>query len=225
MINQEVSDYIKKSRKNNISDGQIKSALVQNGWSEQMVNEAFGKNPIPVPVSPQVPTPPSYTENKPVSKNGMWDAFEHIIMFISLYVLATSIVLVLQIFVDKWIPDISSYSSYSYYDSLQSMLIRGYLASLIVSFPLFSFLFIQITKRTIKNPNIRNLKSRKVFIYTTLVGTFIIMLSNIIFIVYELLNGNVSFNFVLKFAITIAVSAGIFTYYILQIKEDRILYG
>ncbi|OGH39152.1 MAG: hypothetical protein A3B44_01900 [Candidatus Levybacteria bacterium RIFCSPLOWO2_01_FULL_38_21] len=153
----------------------------------------------------------------------MWDAFEHILMFISLYVLATSIALTLYFFIDKWFPGVTTESYYrsSSSNDLNLNLLRGYLAALIVSFPLFAFFFLHITKRTMLNPTIRSIKSRKILIYITLVVAFIIMLYNIISTVYNLLSGNITFNFVLHLLITLSVTGIVFVYYLYQVREDR----
>lgn len=218
MLNQELIIYINQAKSQNIPDEQIKNILLQNGWAKLDIDMAFGGVNLP-----QAPFPPSPIKNDPAQGN-MWDAFEHILLFISLYVLATSVGLMLNYFVDKWSPAITDvYNNYA--DQWQLTVLRGYLSAIIVSFPLFAFFFIQITKRTLNHPSIRNLKSRKTLIYLTLVGTFLIMLWNIIFIVYQLLNGNVTLNFILHFLVVVGISAIIFVYYLLQVKEDRRIYG
>jgi len=177
-------------------------------------------NPIPEAVS-QVSPSPQPIGTKP-SSTTMWDAFEHILMFISLYVMAVSIALIMNFFVDKWFPGITS-NSYSSYitDQVESTTLRAYMAALIVSFPLFAFFFLHITKRTISNSNMRNMKARKVLIYITLTVTFIIMLSSIITTVFNFLNGNLSVNFLFHILVTLIVSGIVFGYYFYQIKEDR----
>lgn len=227
MINQELSDYIQKSRENKIPDEQIKRNLLQIGWSEQIVNDAFKEKtipiPVPTPMPPQVPMPPSLTVNKAVSKSSMWDAFEHVLLFISLYTMATAIALILHTFVDKWLPGVQTDSySYAYYNSdWQSSLLRGYTAALIVSLPVFSFLFLDLVKRMDKNPYLRTVTARRILIYITLVITFIIMLINVIDSVYTLLKGNITPNFFLHLIITLGVSGIIFTYYFREVREDR----
>lgn len=163
------------------------------------------------------PLPPT------VSTHSMWDAFEHVLLFISLYTVATSIALMLHLFVDKWSPDIirSEYAFSSSLASFQSSLLRGYMAALIVSYPIFSFLFLKIAGRTKSLPSLRNLRARKIFIYLTLVGTFIISMISIIQIVLNFLNGNITVNFLLHFFVTFGISGLIFTYYVSQVKEDR----
>src|SRR3989344_1672000 len=100
-------------------------------------------------VPPQTPDAPAQGSTPPVlstaqqvgtkpSSTTMWDAFEHVLMFISLYVLSTSIALTLYFFADKWFPGVTNESYYRSpgLNDLQSNLLRGYLAALIVSFPL-----------------------------------------------------------------------------------------
>jgi hypothetical protein len=152
----------------------------------------------------------------------MWDAFEHIILFISLYVFATSLTLLFYLFIDKWVPSNTSYRSYAYaYSYFSTGLTRSYLSSIIVSYPIFAFLFLRLNKKNLANPAIRLLRSRKFLIYFTLVVTFIITLVSVTAIVFSFLNGNVTANSALKFLITIIVSMTIFGYWSYQVKEDR----
>ena len=169
------------------------------------------------------PIPPKPVETKPSSETHphttMWDTFEHILMFISLYILATSIALMLYIFVDKWVPStLEGNSAFSYFNA---SLARGYLAAIIVSYPFFAYLFLRITKRTKTNISIKNLGARKTLIYFTLVVTFLISIGNVISAVYSFLNGNISLNFVLKLFVTLSISLLIFFYYVSQVKDDR----
>lgn len=163
------------------------------------------------------------------SPSTMWNAFEHILLFVTLYVAATSTGLLLHFFVDKWFPNATFLGNqYTYQASLESIehqLIRGYLAALIVSYPLFVALFLYTSKRIIQNPPLRSSKSRRFLIYVTLILTFVIVLSNIISIVFGLLNGNVSLNFIMHFLVTVGISGLIFGYYFNQIKEDRKAYA
>ncbi len=181
---------------------------------------------VPPQNASQVSTPAGVASTQPIVKTSsttMWDAFEHILMFISLYVMATSIALTLYFFADKWFPGVTAESYYrsSSWNDLKLNLLRGYLAALIVSFPLFAYFFLHITKRTMLNPAMRSIKSRKTLIYITLIVAFIIMLVNIVSTVYNLLSGNITLNFVLHLLITLSVTGVIFVYYLYQVREDR----
>ncbi|MBI4226119.1 hypothetical protein HY612_03325 [Candidatus Roizmanbacteria bacterium] len=220
MVTPELLTYVKQARLMGLADQEITANLVKEGWNNIDIQLALGKLNAPKPTSAvskgmqAMNSSPSYS---------MWDAFEHILLFISLYVLATSIALTLHFFVDKWIPGISPYS-YKYNYTMGSgglTLLRGYLASLIVSYPLYAFFFLRVSKRTEHFPIIRNIKARKSLIYFTLVVTFIIVLANVISLVYGFLNGNVTLNFLLHFLITVGVSGTLFGYYLNQVKEDK----
>lgn len=152
-----------------------------------------------------------------------WDTFEHILMFITLYVVSISLALVLYSLVDKWFPGLNpSLNRFSSgFNTSQADSLRWYLALLIVSYPLFAFFFLNVTKRTIANPLLRNIDIRKILIYLTLFVTFIIMFYNVFYTVYSFLNGNIYPNFLLHLATTLGISGTIFVYFAYQVREDR----
>lgn len=216
----ELVSYIKEARKHQIPEIEMKRDLRSAGWLDKDIDTAIRENPLIKP-----PSPPDGYRGVPsstlssVSSPTMWDAFEHILMFISLYVLAITFALTIHLFIDRWLPGVpEGYRSANNYDI---GLLRGYMAALIVSFPLFAFFFLRITGRTFKNPLIRAIAARKFLIYATLVVTFIIVTGSIISIIYTFLNGNVTLNFFMHFLVTAGISSLVFAYYLQQVKEDR----
>jgi hypothetical protein len=220
MAYKELDLYVKKAREHNVLEADMKRDLRSAGWLDRDIDTAIRENPMVKP-----PAPPDGYLGIPknnlssVSSPTMWDAFEHILMFISLYVLAVAFALTLHLYVDRFVPGIPE--SYRMPNNYDLGLLRGYLAALIVSFPLFAFFFLRIIGRTLKNPLIRAIPARKFLIYATLVVTFIIVTGSIINIIYTFLNGNVTLNFFLHFLITSGVSGIVFAYYLQQVKEDR----
>lgn len=224
----ELNSYIQAARKRDLSDRTIRENLVAGGWELSAVEAALAAD-LPVPKPPKgshvqssaAPAPqPGPAGTTTISSPTMWDAFEHILMFISMYVLAITIGLTLSLFVERWFPGAPDlYESGN--NGWKLSMLRGYIASLIVSYPLFAFFFLRITQRTTDNPFVRTLKARKFLIYLTLVVAFIIVISNIISIIFNFLNGNVTLNFFLNFLIIVSISSLIFFYYLQQVKEDR----
>lgn len=217
----ELSEYVKKARQNHITEADMKRDLRSAGWLDRDIDAAVRTNPLIDP-----PKPPEGYRGIPtgslsaVSSPTMWDAFEHILMFISLYVLAITFALTIHLFVDRFFPGVPE-NTYRSSNNYELGMLRGYMAALIVSYPLFALFFLRIVGRTTKNPLIRAIPARKFLIYATLVVTFIIVTGSIINIIYTLLNGNVTFNFFLHFLVTSGVSGVIFAYYLQQVKEDR----
>ncbi|OGK09938.1 hypothetical protein A2767_00990 [Candidatus Roizmanbacteria bacterium RIFCSPHIGHO2_01_FULL_35_10] len=222
----ELLNYIKQARLKGLSDQEINTSLINEGWSSIDIQKAMeNKGELKVPKPNDELENPQQTSKAGTSLS-MWDAFEHILLFISLYVLATSVALTLHYFVDKWFPGVIEDSyNYRYKDSWNLTLLRGYIASLIVSYPLFAFFFLKVAKRTEEYPDVRNLNARKSLTYFTLVVTFIIVLVNIISLIYGFLNGNATINFILHFLITVSVSGAVFAYYLNQVKEDKKING
>ena len=159
------------------------------------------------------------------STHSLWDSFEHILMFFSLYILMIVLSSTLHIFIDHWFPGSleADYTS-KYLVDLNLSLLRFYIAGLIISYPIFAFLFLNIVKRTRQYPEVRELKSRKVLTYLTLFFTFILLIFNAISIVYNFLDGNVSVNFLLHFITTGIVNGLVFIFYLHQIREDKKVY-
>src|SRR3989344_2940410 len=144
------------------------------------------------------------------------------LMFLSLYALATAMSILLHTYVDRWVPNIAEYgrSKYNNFSYFSNYLIIGSLAAIIVSFPLFVFFNLHINKKSFMHPVIRSLKVRKFFIYATLVVTFLIGMGNIISAVYSLLTGNFTINFLSHLSVTLAIVGTMFFYYLQEVKED-----
>lgn len=225
MPQNDLLNYIKDAKAQGLDDSKIRENLKNSGWDEQSIENAIaGKATLTVPTPPSAPHP----QSRGISS--IWDAFEHILMFISLYVLYTSLGLTLHYFIDRYLPQ-TEYSGYGgFLGEIASgpegyFILRGYLSALIVSTPLFSFFFLRVTKRTAQTPEIRRLQARKTLIYFTLVVTFMVLLFNSISTIYTFLSGNVTINFILHLVVNISLSAIIFAYYLNEVKEDRKIYA
>lgn len=213
MASTALTDYITAARGKGASDDQIKEVLLKNGWHENDINHAL--NPI---TDDAVAVPPP-----PAPHFGMWIGFLYVILFISLYVTATSFAGILHYAVNDYVPDAldqvtSSSSSYRY---VYGGIMQGLLACLIVGFPIFAALFLFLKHQTISNPQIKGLRIRKLLIYLTLIGTFLILLGHIITTVYSFLGGTVTMRALAHLGITFLVAGGIFVYFLMDVLGDR----
>ncbi len=239
---QALNDYIRRAREMGAQDIDIRVKLEEAGWDTYLVKHALElhKDP-PTPPQPQThhasSKPTNDAQSNPVQSSttthtqpttttnpiGMWDGFEHALMFLSLYVYATALGMLMHQFINHHLPQ-SPTSSNWYVDAQRTIwpsIIRWSIAALIVSFPLFAFLYYDIQKRTQRNPQIRALKSRKFFTYITLVGAFIIAVTKIVQTVFAFLDGNVGANFAAHIALTITIVGLIFFRFLADVKNDR----
>lgn len=67
----------------------------------------------------------------------------------------------------------------------------------------------------------RNLRSRKILIYITLIGTFLILLGNVIVTCYDLLAGNITENIIRHLLVTLLIAGPIFFYFFSEVKNDK----
>jgi MFS family permease len=209
MVAVELKNYIDEARQKKVSDEQITNSLLSAGWPTDQVTAALaGDADLLVP-----PPAPS------VAHVGMWTGFLYILFFISLYVLATSIGGIFHTWVDKALP--TPNDSFTSYFIDNATLIQGYLAAIIVSYPVLIALAILLKKQLIKQPMVKNLRSRKILIYITLVGTFLIMLGEVISTIYDFLSGSVTGNVIGHLFVTVLIAGSIFGYYISEVKHDR----
>src|SRR3990167_8437988 len=96
MFYPQVRKYVEDSRAEHISDQEIKSNLLKSGWNESVINEIMLRAP------------------KRINNYGMWIAFQYVLLFITLYVSATSLGGILYQMIDKYLPNPLEKSNYSY---------------------------------------------------------------------------------------------------------------
>lgn len=206
----ELDKYIVSSREQKVPDSDIKAQLIKSGWGEAEVDKGLAVSPA----GDFLPPPP-------VPRFGMWVAFQYIILFISLYISATSFAGILHQIVNDKITDSLDNIGYSYAATFNDSLVRVYIAALIVAFPIFLVLFLILKRQVLQKPIVKSLKARKVLIYLTLVGTFLIMLGHLIMEIYGLLSGTTTTRSLAHLGVTLLVAGSIFIYFIFEVKEDR----
>lgn len=210
MPNPELVKYIASARQQNISDDSIKNELIKQSWPQQDVLEALSPSSAPVPTIPAPPVP----------HFGMWVAFQYIILFITLYISASCFAGILHFAADKHISDTLDNINFSK-SEFASTILMGYIAGIVVSYPIFAFLFIRLKQQTIQKPGVRNFRTRKLLMYITLVGTFLLMMGNLIMIIYSFLMGTATTRAFAHFVITVLVAGSIFGYLLHEVREDR----
>lgn len=212
----ELDTYIVKAREKKIPDEEIRKTLLATGWPADQVNAAFSQE---TNTNTLIPPPP------PVPQVGMWTGFVYTIFFISLYVLATSTANILHVLVDNI--TIPPEPFRDYYDSgffslfHNTTMISVGLAAIIVSYPIFAILAILLKRQLSKKPYVRNLRSRKLLIYITLVGTFLIMLGHLISTIFNFLVGSGTLTTVGHLGVTLLIAGLIFGYFLSEVKNDN----
>lgn len=210
MGNGDLKKYIADLKAKNVSDEQIKKRLLDSGWSEKDLLSAF------VDDSSDTELPPP-----PVPHFGMWVTFEYIILFLTMYASFIALGRILHFIVDRYF-SIEAMSSVGLgITDSSSILLTLYMAAIIVTFPIFAIVFIHTNHLAKLNPGIRNIRSRKIFIYITLLIIFIYLTFLLISNLYNFFRGESTIATVLHLFVNLLVAGSVFFYLIYDIWGDR----
>lgn len=149
-----------------------------------------------------------------IKKTGPRDVFSHLLAVIFLYCGVFAFGSILFSFINMWFPD-----ALDYYGASIGSQLRFPLAVLVVIFPLYVWLTWYLANDVTKNPEKRELKTRKWLLYFTLFATTIAIVIDLVSLIFTFLNGSLTVRFVLKAAVVLAIAAAIFVYYLWAIRK------
>jgi len=213
MVNPNLTAYITKLRSMNVSDETIKEQLVKNGWQIAEVQEAL------LPTSPSTLTilPPP-----PVPRFNMWISFQYVLLFITLWIWSIAMGSIWNYAIDKHIPDnLAKSLSYDYMSVINSTFLQGYLAAIVVAYPFFIGLFISLDKQVEINPGVRNIKTRKILMYFTIVVNFLYMITMLIITVFGFLGATTSTRTIPHLLVNLLIPGSICMFLLQEVREDR----
>ena len=150
-------------------------------------------------------------------KTGPKDVFLHLLSIIALYVAAGSFIALVFQYINVLFPDPLT-SGYNYLASAYSG-IRWSISVLIVVFPVYLWSIWFLNKNYALSPEKRELKSRKWLIYFTLFAAALIIIGDLITLIFNFLQGELSLRFFLKIIAVGVVAAVIFWYYLSELRS------
>lgn len=144
------------------------------------------------------------------------EAFLFLLMFLTLYISATSFGTLLFQFINKWFPD-PAQGEY-YYDGTAAT-IRGATAALIITFPIFLFVARVIAKE-MDRPKRQGSKIRQWLTYLTLFIASGVIIGTLITLVNTFLSGELTIRFGLKVITVLVIAATVFGYYLWDLRQE-----
>jgi hypothetical protein len=148
----------------------------------------------------------------PSAKSSPKDVFLHLFATIALYVSAGSLISLLLDYVNVLFPDPLN----TYGDPGSS--IRWSMAILIIVFPAYAWVSRFIRKDLVANPEKSEIRARKWLLYLTLFFASILIVGDLVALIFSFLEGELSSRFLLKVLAVLAVSAGVFWYYLNDLR-------
>ncbi len=139
------------------------------------------------------------------------DVFLHLLSIVALYLTSFAFGQLLFSVINLYFPDVLSYSGYEY-ESL-----RFSLATIIVVLP-FYFFVTRFLVRVRQSENYQDVRIRKWLIYLTLSLAAIAIVSDLVTLLYWLLDGDITIRFVLKVIAVLLIAAVVFYYYFWELN-------
>lgn len=147
------------------------------------------------------------------------DVFLHLLAIITLYASAGSFVALIFQYINILFPDPLEFNHYLLSSAYQT--IRFAISSLIVIFPLYVWTGWRLNKNYQKQPLKRGLRIRKWLVYFTIFAAALIIAGDLIALINNLLNGELTARFSLKVLTVFFVAGSVFGYYLWELKKDK----
>lgn len=151
-----------------------------------------------------------------MTKTGPKDVFGNLLAIVGLYVSVIAFGSLIFSLINIYFPDVLSYD-YGF-NARQSL--RWPLAILVVVFPLFVWWNTYLQRDFEKNPEKKELRSRKWFLYFTLFAAAIVIIGDLVSLIYRFLSGDLTVQFILKVLVVFVIAAAVFTYYLWNIRKS-----
>lgn len=151
-------------------------------------------------------------------KLGPRDVFSHFFAIISLYFWAVNFGVILFLLLNLYLPDALA-DGYASRDGILTS-IRWAVSMLVIVFPVYVGVSSFLEKELTRQPEKRNLRSRKWLIYLTLFLSALVIIGDLVTLVYSFLQGELTTRFVLKILVVSLIAGGIFRYYTWSLKEN-----
>lgn len=150
------------------------------------------------------------------NKTGPKDVFGQLLAIIGLYVSVIAFGALIFALINLWFPDVLNYD----YGRFARGSLRWPLAILVVVFPLFIWWNSYLQKDLEKNPEKKELRSRKWFLHFTLFAAAIVIIGDLVSLIFRFLNGDLTIQFVLKVLAVFVIAAAVFIYYLWSIRKS-----
>lgn len=195
--------FIAHARSKGMDHQTIRMLLLSSGWKEKDIVEALTEATLDMPVP------------APEDRGGAREAFFHLLAFVTLYASVFSVLALAFDYLNRLLPDAAFDNSY-YYDDGSS--VRWFMATLIVSFPVFTWMSRIIRREMTKSPERAWSPVRRWLTYLTLFVTAGVLVGDGITLLFYVLQGEITARFLFKVIAVLAVAGMVFSYYFAALK-------
>ena len=210
-VNKEIAGFLKEGLERGLPRQQLEHMLLEAGWPRDQVRGALGgfaDVAFPIPV----PRPAPYLSAR--------EAFVYLVLFSTLYISAFSLGSLLFAFIHQAFPDPSVDPAAALEVTRET--IRWSISFLVVTFPVFAFVFWTNDRAVRKDPGRRLSRVRQSLTYLTLFVGAAILIGVVTSIVYNLLGGELTVRFALKVLTVGTITGSLFGYFLRDVRKEEV---
>jgi hypothetical protein len=201
----ELTDFVRRALERGVERPRIEAALLDAGWPREKVApalRAFAEIDFPLPV----PRPQPYLSAR--------DAFLYLLLFTALFLSAFNVGSILFELIEKAVPDPAG-------SRFSASSLRWSVAFVVVAFPLYLFLTVRQGRELRRDPARRASKVRKWLTYLTLFVAAGFLVGDLVALVFNLLEGELTLRFLLKVAVVAAIAGTAGGWYLRDLRRDE----
>lgn len=203
MTDDRLSDFVNAAKAKGMDDASLLALLRQQGWQEQRVYRALTAY-YTQSLGVEVPSRGSRAEDAR-------DAFFHLIAFITLGAWVVALINLGDGLVDRGLPSPGQYPA-------NASSLSWWIATIIIAFPIYLWVNVLIGREAKVRPESLQSAVRKWLTYVALVIASVVLLGDAIWFLGAFLTGEVTAAFVVKSALIIGVTGGVFAYYLGSVR-------
>jgi hypothetical protein len=210
-----LQSYIEDKIRAGATKDYIKEQVLAVGWTD----DDFDKSYADALMAIGVPTP-AITRGNYAKRASVGDIVLNFFSFILLGIAVSAVGVLYYKVIDVFFPDSldsNGYSSY-YYTSISST-IHYAISALVVSFPLY-YIAVRMWFKKFKEDEAKiESKITKWLTYLVLLATAVTIVGDLITVIFELLQGEITIRFILKAIVILILAGTVFAFYFLERKK------
>jgi hypothetical protein len=213
--------FVDHARDKGLDHATIRQLLLPAGWKEKDIAEVFCTRDLElsIPEPAGVGSSRARSPRRPGVPRKARDAFLHLLTYGSLYLWATSLILLLLTYIDFAFPDPAWRTSYAQLQEILSI-IRAQLAMVVVSFPVFLIAWNFLLREVRRHPETGRGVLRRWLGYLSLFVGAITLSGDAMTLIYYLLEGQLTLRFVLKAAVLFLIAGGLVGYLAFTLRSE-----
>jgi len=221
-MDEKLNLFVEHAKDKGMDFATIRQLLLSAGWKEKDIAEVFCSRDLELPI----PKPPAASTVSTVRPRGpsesVWprrarDAFLNLLTFGALYTWATSLIILLFIYIEFAFPDPAWRMSYARLAEIQSV-IRAQVAIVIVSFPVFLTLWHFLLREIRLHPEKATM--RRWLGYLSIFIGALTLSGDIMTLIYYSLEGQLTTRLLLKSAALFLIAGSLVSYLAFTLRSE-----